>query len=466
MSASKTFGPIEPAAAQAFYKEAITQGWEADTPVPDFAYDAYVEISGYGLKLGIKWARLTQMATVTILNKSVIDKIVFPDDVIFERISELLASASKGLAVDHQNIWSNVVVLARPHFRIGHLFSSGNPSFAARDAALEARAFHPSRIGLYYGIQGDGEGQTIRILEFGGAYYPSDTRLAGFDPSRVTVEYIDGAQQIPGDADGEVALDVQIALAVAPKAKVVVYFAPNSEDGFFNATAQAYKDSRKYCPTFVASGDNGANDGQDSPVTDFPASAPYAIGCGGTRLTGSVESVWNNLAYEAGATGGGVSAVFQIPDWQKGLSVVTVTDGTAEALKTRGVPDVAANGDPISGYIIYVNGQRTVVGGTSAVAPLMAGVFACLGFDTVSISWGAPETQWTPAGRGNLANLIQQNAMTGDNILPKIYANPALFKNVSVPGDNGDYEVTPGGWNAATGLGSPDGPKLFKAFKG
>ena len=374
-----------------------------------------------------------------------------------------IVKPSQDIVKPNQNIWSNA--FARPHFRIGHLFSTGNPSFAARDAQLEARAFHPSRIGLYYGIEGDGEGQTIRILEFGGAYYPSDTQLAGFDPARVTVEYIDGAAEVPGDADGEVALDVQIALAVAPKAKVVIYFAPNSEDGFFNATAQAYKDAGKYCPTFIASGDGGSQDGAGDGADhcDFPASAPYAIGCGATRLTGSVQSVWNSLTSEGGATGGGVSKVFPVPAWQAGLTFMSVANGKMEPLTARGVPDVAANGDPISGYIIYVNGQKAVVGGTSAVAPLMAGVFACLGYDTVSISWGAPEDAgWTEAGRTNLANLIQQNAMSGENVLPEIYAGGA-FNFVTVPGDNGDYEVTPG-WNPATGLGSPDGPKLVKVF--
>src|SRR5262249_28604659 len=125
---------------------------------------------------------------------------------------------------------------------------------------------------------------------------------------------------------------------------------------------------------YVAAGDNGATDGvtDGSLHVDFPASSPNAVACGGTtlKLTDgaiSMETVWTERAPGNGATGGGFSHHFDLPDYQKG--VVHGGDG-------RGVPDVAANADPLTGYKIRVNGEDLLIGGTSAVAPLWAGLTA------------------------------------------------------------------------------------------
>ena len=219
-----------------------------------------------------------------------------------------------------------------------------------------------------------------------------------------------------GGPDGEVMLDIEVAGAVAPKAKIAVYFAPNTDAGFLDAITTAIHDTRRK-PTIVsiswggpesswtaqsltafdsafqdaaalgvtvlvASGDNGSTDGVDDGAqhVDFPASSPHVTGCGGTRLTASgttaitSEVVWNEGA-DGGAGGGGVSAAFDLPSWQTHLQV-RAAGGAASPLTKRGVPDVAGDADPQSGYRVRVDGQDAVFGGTSAVAPLWAGLIA------------------------------------------------------------------------------------------
>ena len=129
----------------------------------------------------------------------------------------------------------------------------------------------------------------------------------------------------------------------------------------------------------VAAGDNGSTDGVTGGQNhvDFPASSPHVLACGGTKLQGSgstitSEVVWNELANNEGATGGGVSNVFPLPSWQAGASVPKPTNSAGG----RGVPDVAGDADPSTGYTIRVDGKTMVIGGTSAVAPLWAGLIA------------------------------------------------------------------------------------------
>ena len=129
----------------------------------------------------------------------------------------------------------------------------------------------------------------------------------------------------------------------------------------------------------VAAGDGGSSDGESDgePHVDFPASSPFALGCGGTRLTASgatiaSEVVWNETSAGEGATGGGVSVVFPLPVWQQHSQVPQAPNGSAG----RGVPDVAGNADPLTGYQVLVDGQPQVIGGTSAVAPLWAALIA------------------------------------------------------------------------------------------
>jgi kumamolisin len=177
-------------------------------------------------------------------------------------------------------------------------------------------------------------------------------------------------------------------------------------------------------------------DGKDH--VDFPASSPHATACGGTRVVANgasiaSEEVWNNGA-NGGAGGGGVSVSFETPSWQTGLKS-TRKGGAAAALAKRGVPDVSGDADPQSGYEIRVDGQNVVVGGTSAVAPLWAGLIAIVN-----------------GASGKRAGFIN----------PALYAKPAALRDVT-GGDNGDF-VAAKGWDACTGLGSPNGTAVAAAL--
>jgi kumamolisin len=192
----------------------------------------------------------------------------------------------------------------------------------------------------------------------------------------------------------------------------------------------------------VASGDNGSSDGvtDGGNHVDFPASSPFALACGGTRLAGSgakisAESVWNDGA-SGGASGGGVSAQFPLPAWQANLVAVTAA-GDSTALNMRGVPDVCGDADPQSGYNVRVDGTDTVIGGTSAVAPLWAAL---------------------------IARINQSAKNAAGYINPKLYQNPQALRDIT-QGNNGNFSAEPG-WDACTGLGSPNGATLPGALSG
>jgi len=193
----------------------------------------------------------------------------------------------------------------------------------------------------------------------------------------------------------------------------------------------------------VAAGDNGSGDGATDGKShcDFPASSPNSLACGGTKLTADLttntitsEVVWNETASNEGAGGGGVSDVFPLPSWQTTAGVPALSSGSTG----RGVPDVAGNADPLTGYQIVVDGKQTVVGGTSAVAPLWAGLIARL-------------AQATGKKFGLLQPLLYSGVTPGTDV--------AGFNDIT-SGNNGAYSAGPG-WDACTGLGSPQGNALL-----
>jgi len=199
----------------------------------------------------------------------------------------------------------------------------------------------------------------------------------------------------------------------------------------------------------VASGDNGSSDAQtDGAVhVDFPASSPHALGCGGTSLrlsatgTPTAETVWNDGAGR-GATGGGVSDAFALPAWQSGAGVPPRAGSGGTGGTGRGVPDVAGDADPATGYQVLVDGKAMVIGGTSAVAPLWAALVCRLS-----------------QGLGRHLGLLQ----------PAIYADAAAgttppgFRDITI-GSNGFYTAGPG-WDACTGLGVPAGQQLLDRLR-
>lgn len=363
---------------------------------------------------------------------------------------------------------------ARTHVRF-------RPPFRA--AQRPATAYLPPQLASLYDFpDGNGNGQCIGLIELGGGYRASDLdayfqQVGVTPPTVVAVPVGSGANQPTGDpngADGEVVLDIEIAGAIAPGATLAVYFAPNSDAGFVEAVNQAVHDTThrpsvisiswgapesSWTPqalqtlnnalqaaaamgvtVCVASGDSGSSGGVDDGAdhVDFPASSPYVLACGGTRVRGSgstitQEVVWNDGA-EGGATGGGVSSVFALPAWQQSLKTTSAT-GRSTPLSKRGVPDVAGDADPETGYTVRVDGTETVVGGTSAVAPLWAGLIARIN-----------------AAKGSAVGYV--NA--------KLYRQPGAFHDIT-QGNNGSFAAT-AGWDACTGLGSPNGKKVANAL--
>jgi kumamolisin len=372
---------------------------------------------------------------------------------------------------------------AKPHFRLAAKRRSKAAATSVSYTALQVAQAYSYPTGV------NGIGETIGIIELGGGYNQSDldTYFQNLnispEPTVVAVS-VDGAQNQPtGDTNGpdtEVGLDIEVAGAIAPGANIAVYFAPNTDAGFLDAINQAVTDTvnkpsvlsiswggpestwtaqslQSYNSALqsaaavgvtvcVAAGDNGSSDGETDGLdhVDFPASSPYSLACGGTTLkmkgsSISSEVVWNELSSNEGATGGGVSGTFPIPTWQANAGVPAGTNPSGYA--GRGVPDVSGDADPNTGYNVQVDGSSFPVGGTSAVAPLWAGLIALM------------------------------NQSLGKSVG---YLNPTLYQNVEenegafndiTSGNNGDFSAGPG-WDACTGWGSPDGASLLQALSG
>ena len=305
----------------------------------------------------------------------------------------------------------------------------------------------------------------IGVIELGGGWRESDVRaFAALNdiPTPVILDIsVDGTQNAFGadaDADGEVALDIQVcaaaySLATGHAATIRVYWVKDIAMGINRAAADGCDvcsiswgmDEANWPPAaalaletaaasavtagmaiFAAAGDNDSSDGGPTPANvDLPAGCPHVIGCGGTRLLhgGAGETVWNNSPgnTDGSGTGGGFSSLFPEAPWQLGAPIG----------RGKMVPDVAANADPDTGYEIVVGDQKQAVGGTSAVAPLFAGLFAAFG---KNLGW----------------------------IAPRLWAAPHAFNDV-LSGDNGEYHAGAGP-DPCTGLGSPKGRALAGVF--
>jgi kumamolisin len=341
-------------------------------------------------------------------------------------------------------------------------------------AAAERKGYPPQEVARRYGFPTDvdGAGQTVAVIELGGGYRSSDLRTyfaaQGIPVPAVTAVSVDGARNSPGeDADAEVMLDIEVIGAVAPGVRIAVYFAPNTSNGFYDAIAAAVHDAHRKpsvvsiswgeaesgwtvqamdaydalfadagalgVTVFAASGDDGASDRATGHNVDFPASSPHVVGCGGTKLTDTDETVWNALADGDGATGGGVSRHFGQPGYQSDANVPANPEGNPG----RGVPDVAGDADPMTGYLVRVDGVDEVIGGTSAVAPLWAALTA-------------------------LAN--QRNGARAGSPHERLYLSGTAFRDI-VDGDNDGYQAAVG-WDACTGMGSPHGTRMIQVLGG
>jgi kumamolisin len=322
---------------------------------------------------------------------------------------------------------------------------------------------------------GRGAGQKIALIQFGGEYVASDTIEAfaamGIAVPTVTTVSRPGAVALADShLDREIALDVQVAGAVAPNAELVLIFGALGNGGFVDALSHAVHDpggahiiSVSYgvveeewdadaLKTFrsvladaatlgitviAATGDLLATSGYDGEAhVSYPASDPHVLACGGTTLRtdaagGLSEAVWND---GVSGTGGGISTCCERPAYQAKLTIPHHATGNA---KGRGLPDVSAIADRSVGYRIRCHGAWVVEGGTSAVAPLWAGLIALVN-----------------EGKGRTIGFAN----------PALYGAAQAFNDVILGDNKADgigYAAT-SGWDPCTGLGSPRGQRLYE----
>lgn len=344
--------------------------------------------------------------------------------------------------------------------------------------------YMPDEVANQYHFPKDsmGAGQSVGIVEFGGgldlkdnSQYYKDHNLK--EPKIQIVTIGDAKNKPGGSADSEVALDTQVIGVVAPEANQQLIFAPNSEQGFVDSITRATfpekgeiqnsaisiswgmpesswseqakqnlnlafkKAALKGISVFAAAGDDGAKDKAPDGkfTTDYPAADPWVTATGGTNLNIAAdrEVTWNDgTGPFSGSTGGGISRSFPVPDFQTGVTMPA--DLNKEVKAGRGVPDISGDASPFTGYRVRYRGNETVMGGTSAVAPLYA------------------------------ALTMRLNGALGS---PVGYLNPFLYKNGGTDifrditdGNNNGYNAGPG-WDAATGWGSIRGDKMLEALK-
>ncbi len=379
----------------------------------------------------------------------------------------------------------------RPKHRVPHRQKSsahsgpgGQNGVAATDFAR--RYNFPANLN---GTALDGTGQTIAIIELGGGYRSSDLKVffkeigtATPKVSSISVDHAGNDPTTADSADGEVMLDIEVAGAVAPKAKFAVYFAPNNGDkGFLDAISAAVHDSQRkpsvisiswggpevstdqqsvkaYHELFaaagalgitvcIASGDHGtadldASDWDGKIHVDHPACDDLVLGCGGTQIVSGEDVVWNdgtpfdvNVQGGGGwASGGGISEIFAVPSYQADADLPVSIDTGKPG---RGVPDIALSA---TNYFTRVDTSEGASGGTSAVAPLMAALVARL-------------NQAKKKNVGLLNPFLYSNVAKG--VVHDVTSGTNAIKN-TIKG----YAAAQG-WDACTGLGTPDGTAIL-----
>jgi kumamolisin len=361
-------------------------------------------------------------------------------------------------------------------------------SGAALLAYLNALGIHtPPQVGELYDFPAgsNGSGQCIGIIELGGGYFPADLdiyfkQIGVPKPTLVDVSVMGGANRplLNPIVDSEVYLDLEVAGSLAPGARLACYFGPCTAQGFVGAISAALHD-RVNRPSTIsiswsiseslwigapavvaafedvlqdaallgvtvccASGDYGATsemyDGR--AWVDYPSSSPHILSCGGTTIYGARgawgQTAWNTLAIQGQATGGGISELFPLPEWQQHAQVPPSINYGGRV--GRGIPDVASLSNPLTGYFVRVNGTNTAMAGTSSAAPLWCALIARI-------------AQSIGTRLGYVNPLLYRLAGTG------------AFQDILL-GHNGGYRAGPG-WDACTGLGAPIGTKLLEALK-
>lgn len=415
-----------------------------------------------------------QLQTVTDGDRSYVTHnapITLPTDI--DNVVELIAGLDNSISFAHNAILDP----AGPAPNI-------DPNVISNPTPVQLAAAYQFPVGPG-GVVGQGAGMCVAIIELGGGWTTQNLtstfgRIGLPNPTVVDV-LVDGGVNNPADtgSSGEVMLDIYCVGAVVPAAKIAMYFAPNSFQGFIDqittiandvvnnpsvtsiswgttdiywssSQRQAFDTALQSCivrgiTTFVAIGDYGtqAINGAATYTVQYPGTSPYVVSCGGTVITVNNDyTIASEIVWKTGssyATGGGISSIYSIPSWQsgKGYSYKTYPDGIVTSLATRGVPDVSAMA---TGYTIFYgapNYQGTFLG-TSAVAPLLSGMMARI--------------NWLSGRRIGFVNSTW-------------YAHADAFNDITV-GNNAapasvGYSGTIG-WDACTGLGSPIGTALLE----
>jgi len=334
-----------------------------------------------------------------------------------------------------------------------------------------------------------GLGSCTAIVELGGGWTTQNLtstfgRIGLANPTVVDV-LVDGGSNNPSDtsSSGEVMLDIYCVGAVAPAGKIAMYFSPNSFQGFIDCITAATNDTTnnpsvisiswgttdttwqtfsylntmetafqaalvKGITTFVAIGDYGtqAISGGSTYTVQYPGTSPYVISAGGTIITINndysiaSEVVWNTPGVYG--TGGGISGIISIPTWQTGQSFsYTNINNVTNSLTTRGVPDVSAMATGYTFYYGSPNYSGTFVG-TSAVAPLLAGMMARIN-QLSGRRIGFTNSDWY-----GVRTTAFNDIVTGNNATPNSLAG---------------YKAT-SSWDACTGIGSPIGTEIFNLY--
>jgi kumamolisin len=368
-------------------------------------------------------------------------------------------------------------------------------------AAASRSWFYPAELATVYAFPaGNGLGQTVGLLEFGGGYFASD--LATFCqnanisvPTVKTVSVNNTPTNQKDGAEGEVMLDVEVVAGVCPAATIVVYFSTFDEAGWVSAVDTAVHDKTNLLTVLsvswgyaedapggwsdgaidaindtlqaaallgvticVAAGDDGSDDqvGDGHAHVDFPSSSPYVLAVGGTSLQANNGTVVKEVAWKdgdglrqdnGGSTGGGVSVHFPRPAWQT-VQIASVNPGS---INGRVVPDVAADASANTGYWMVVDGQGGVSGGTSASAPLWAALIARINASLgggLSVGYLTPLLYQAVGGKAVLGATGCRDITSGNNNTASI----------------GGYSAGPG-YDAVTGWGAPLGAGLLSGLK-
>jgi kumamolisin len=373
------------------------------------------------------------------------------------------------------------------------------PPRAPATTQATPRYFTPPELATLYNFpNANGQAECIALLEFGGGVETNSItayfQKLGINPPNVTTVSVDNVPSDPAsdpDSTGEVMLDIDVAGALAPAANIVVYFSTFDEKGLIDAISaviadsannpsvvsiswgwdenQPFQNSIPWTPaaiqhigeSFQAAAQLGisvcvstGDDGSEAQIQDgrahvnYPATDPSVLAVGGTTLhrnSGAQPGIASEVVWNDGpgsGSGGGISDYIAVPSWQNGIVPASINPGNFAG---RGIPDVAANADPNTGYLTYAGGQFQVVGGTSAAAPLWAALIALCNQQLNARVGNFNALLYSTIGPNGVLNDITQGNNDTDGLL------------------NGEFPAGQG-WDACTGWGTPNGQALLAAL--